>query len=175
MNTNEVIANRAIELAGGVLGSKPPSTPTTTSTERSRPTILSTAMPSLRLKPSRIASCRAPRPSDAYAKAVEWAGREDRATPDGRVLDLGQKPGLGGPTDADLRRLDFALDDLFELALGGTAVGTGLNAHPLAQMVADEIANITGLTFCSAENKLPNWLLTMPSWPPGALTRWRPR
>jgi fumarate hydratase class II len=56
--------------------------------------------------------------------------------------------------DADLRRLDFALDDLFELALGGTAVGTGLNAHPLfAQMVADEIANITGLTFCSAENK----------------------
>jgi fumarate hydratase class II len=46
------------------------------------------------------------------------------------------------------------MDDLFELALGGTAVGTGLNTHPLfAQMVADEIANITGLTFCSAENK----------------------
>jgi len=56
--------------------------------------------------------------------------------------------------DANLRRLDFAMDDLFELALGGTAVGTGLNTHPLfAQMVADEIANITGLTFCSAENK----------------------
>ena len=53
-----------------------------------------------------------------------------------------------------MRRIDFSLDDLFELALGGTAVGTGLNTHPLfAQMVADEIANITGLTFITAENK----------------------
>ena len=70
-------------------------------------------------------------------------------------LTLGQEAsGWVAQLDADLRRLDFALDDLFELALGGTAVGTGLNAHPLfAQMVADEIANITGLTFCSAENK----------------------
>ena len=70
-------------------------------------------------------------------------------------LTLGQEAsGWVAQLDADLRRLDFALDDLFELALGGTAVGTGLNAHPLfAQMVADEIANITGLAFCSAENK----------------------
>ena len=61
---------------------------------------------------------------------------------------------LGCSIGCRLRRLDFALDDLFELALGGTAVGTGLNTHPLfAQMVADEVSNITGLTFVSAENK----------------------
>jgi fumarate hydratase class II len=70
-------------------------------------------------------------------------------------LTLGQEAsGWVAQLDADLRRLDFALDDLFELALGGTAVGTGLNTHPLfAQMVSDEISNITGLMFVSAENK----------------------
>ena len=93
-----------------------------------------------------------------HAKAVEWEsivkiGRTHLM--DAVPLTLGQEAsGWVAQLDADLRRLDFALDDLFELALGGTAVGTGLNAHPLfAQMVADEIANITGLTFCSAENK----------------------
>ena len=70
-------------------------------------------------------------------------------------LTLGQEAsGWVAQLDADLRRIDFVLDDLLELALGGTAVGTGLNTHPLfAQMAADEISNITGLTFCSAENK----------------------
>jgi fumarate hydratase class II len=92
------------------------------------------------------------------AKSTAWAdivkiGRTHLM--DAVPLTLGQESsGWVAQLDADLRRLDFALDDLFELALGGTAVGTGLNAHPLfAQMVADEIANITGLTFCSAENK----------------------
>ena len=56
--------------------------------------------------------------------------------------------------DADLRRLDFALEDLYELALGGTAVGTGLNTHPdFAETVANHIAEKTGLPFVTAENK----------------------
>ena len=56
--------------------------------------------------------------------------------------------------DADLRRLDFALGDLYELALGGTAVGTGLNTHPdFAETVANHIAEKTGLPFVTAENK----------------------
>jgi len=56
--------------------------------------------------------------------------------------------------DADLRRIDFALEDLFELALGGTAVGTGLNTHPdFAKIVAGHIAEKTELPFVSADNK----------------------
>ena len=56
--------------------------------------------------------------------------------------------------DADLRRIDFALEDLYEIALGGTAVGTGLNTHPdFAEIVAGHIADRTGLPFISAHNK----------------------
>ena len=161
MNTNEVIANRAIELAGGVLGSKCP-VHTNDHVNRAQssndtfPTAMHIAAAEAfthRLLPS----VRALR-SALHAKAVEWEsivkiGRTHLM--DAVPLTLGQEAsGWVAQLDADLRRLDFALDDLFELALGGTAVGTGLNAHPLfAQMVADEIANITGLTFCSAENK----------------------
>ena len=161
MNTNEVIANRAIELAGGELGSKTPVHPNdhvnrAQSSNDTFPTAMHIAAAEAfthRLLPS----VRALRDA-LHAKAVEWAdvvkiGRTHLM--DAVPLTLGQEAsGWVSQLDADLRRLDFALDDLFELALGGTAVGTGLNAHPLfAQMVADEIANITGLTFCSAENK----------------------
>jgi len=56
--------------------------------------------------------------------------------------------------DADIRRVEFVLQDLYELALGGTAVGTGLNTHPhFADMVASTIAQKTGLPFVSAKNK----------------------
>ena len=161
MNTNEVIANRAIELAGGELGSKTPVHPNdhvnrAQSSNDTFPTAMHIAAAEAfthRLLPS----VRALRDA-LHAKAVEWVdvvkiGRTHLM--DAVPLTLGQEAsGWVSQLDADLRRLDFALDDLFELALGGTAVGTGLNAHPLfAQMVADEIANITGLTFCSAENK----------------------
>ena len=161
MNTNEVIANRAIELAGGELGSKTPVHPNdhvnrAQSSNDTFPTAMHIAAAEAfthRLLPS----VRALRDA-LHAKAVKWAdvvkiGRTHLM--DAVPLTLGQEAsGWVSQLDADLRRLDFALDDLFELALGGTAVGTGLNAHPLfAQMVADEIANITGLTFCSAENK----------------------
>jgi fumarate hydratase class II len=161
MNTNEVIANRGIEIAGGVLGSKSPVHPNdhvnrAQSSNDTFPTAMHIAgaealthelLPSLRELRNALS-----------AKSKEWSdivkiGRTHLM--DAVPLTLGQEAsGWVAQLDADLRRIDFSLDDLFELALGGTAVGTGLNTHPLfAQMVADEIANITGLTFISAENK----------------------
>ena len=161
MNTNEVIANRAIELAGGVLGSKTPVHPNdhvnrAQSSNDTFPTAMHIAAAEA-ITHKLLPSVRALR--DALAsKADDWKdivkiGRTHLM--DAVPLTLGQEAsGWVAQLDADLRRIDFALDDLFELALGGTAVGTGLNTHPLfAQMVADEIANITGLTFCTAENK----------------------
>jgi len=70
-------------------------------------------------------------------------------------LTLGQElSGYVAQLDADLKRIDACLPDLYELALGGTAVGTGLNSHPeFATRVAAHIAQITGLPFVSAPNK----------------------
>lgn len=161
MNTNEVIANRAIEIAGGELGSKNPVHPNdhvnrAQSSNDTFPTAMHIAAAEA-FTHDLLPSVRALRNALAQ-KAEEWSdivkiGRTHLM--DAVPLTLGQEvSGWVAQLDADLRRLDFALDDLFELALGGTAVGTGLNTHPLfAQMVADEIANITGLTFVSAENK----------------------
>lgn len=161
MNTNEVIANRAIEIAGGELGSKSPVHPNdhvnrAQSSNDTFPTAMHIAAAEAfthRLLPSVRALRQALASKSEEWKNVVKIGRTHLM--DAVPLTLGQEAsGWVAQLDADLRRLDFALDDLFELALGGTAVGTGLNAHPLfAQMVADEIANITGLTFCSAENK----------------------
>lgn len=161
MNTNEVIANRAIELAGGVMGSKSPVHPNDhvnrgQSSNDTFPTAMHIAAAEAfthRLLPNvRALKNALNEKAEAWTDVVK-IGRTHLM--DAVPLTLGQEAsGWVAQLDADLRRLDFALDDLFELALGGTAVGTGLNAHPLfAQMVADEIANITGLTFCSAENK----------------------
>ena len=161
MNTNEVIANRAIELAGGELGSKSPVHPNdhvnrAQSSNDTFPTAMHISSAEAIIH-DLIPSLRALR--NAFNdKAKQWEsivkiGRTHLM--DAVPLTLGQEAsGWVSQLDADLRRIDFALDDLFELALGGTAVGTGLNTHPLfAQMVADEIANITGLTFVFAENK----------------------
>tara|TARA_Y100000766_G_scaffold255415_1_gene241473 strand:- start:12303 stop:13775 length:1473 start_codon:yes stop_codon:yes gene_type:complete len=161
MNANEVIANRAIELAGGILGSKNPVHPNdhvnrAQSSNDTFPTAMHIAaaeaithklLPSVRALRNALAQ-----KSDEW-KSIVKIGRTHLM--DAVPLTLGQEAsGWVAQLDADLRRIDFALDDLFELALGGTAVGTGLNTHPLfAQMVADEIANITGLSFCTAENK----------------------
>ena len=161
MNSNEVIANRAIELAGGGMGSKTPVHPNdhvnrAQSSNDTFPTAMHIAAAEA-ITHNLLPSVRALRQALA-AKADAWKdivkiGRTHLM--DAVPLTLGQEAsGWVAQLDADLRRIDFALDDLFELALGGTAVGTGLNTHPLfAQMVADEIANITGLSFCSAENK----------------------
>jgi fumarate hydratase class II len=161
MNTNEVIANRAIEMAGGTLGSKTPVHPNdhvnrAQSSNDTFPTAMHISAAEA-FTHDLLPNVRKLR--DALAlKSEQWKdivkiGRTHLM--DAVPLTLGQEvSGWVAQLDANLRRLDFAMDDLFELALGGTAVGTGLNTHPLfAQMVADEIANITGLTFCSAENK----------------------
>ena len=161
MNTNEVIANRAIEMAGGVLGSKSPVHPNdhvnrAQSSNDTFPTamhIASAEAITSELIPSLVLL------RDALAKkADEWSdivkiGRTHLM--DAVPLTLGQEAsGWVAQLDADIRRVEFALEDLHELALGGTAVGTGLNTHPeFANRVASAIALKTNLPFVSAQNK----------------------
>jgi len=161
MNANEVIANRAIEMAGGVLGSKSPVHPNdhvnrAQSSNDTFPTamhIASAEAITSELIPS-LTSLR-----DALAKkSDEWSdivkiGRTHLM--DAVPLTLGQEAsGWVAQLDADIRRIEFALEDLHELALGGTAVGTGLNTHPeFANRVASAIALKTNLPFVSAPNK----------------------
>jgi len=161
MNTNEVIANRAIEMAGGVLGSKSPVHPNdhvnrAQSSNDTFPTamhIASAEAITTNLLPNLVAL------KDALlVKSDEWSdivkiGRTHLM--DAVPLTLGQEvSGWVSQLDADIRRIEFALEDLHELALGGTAVGTGLNTHPeFAQRVASAIALKTSMPFVSAANK----------------------
>ena len=161
MNTNEVIANRAIEMAGGVLGSKSPVHPNdhvnrAQSSNDTFPTamhiasaeaITSELIPSLVLLRDALA-----KKSDEWSDIVK-IGRTHLM--DAVPLTLGQDAsGWVAQLDADIRRVEFALEDLQELALGGTAVGTGLNTHPeFANRVASAIALKTNLPFVSAQNK----------------------
>ena len=161
MNTNEVIANRAIEMAGGVLGSKSPVHPNdhvnrAQSSNDTFPTamhiasaeaITSELIPSLVLLRDALA-----KKSDEWSDIVK-IGRTHLM--DAVPLTLGQEAsGWVAQLDADIRRIEFALEDLHELALGGTAVGTGLNTHPeFANRVASAIALKTNLPFVSAPNK----------------------
>jgi fumarate hydratase class II len=161
MNTNEVIANRAIEMAGGVLGSKSPVHPNdhvnrAQSSNDTFPTAMHIASAEAithDLIPSLVAL------RDALAKkSEEWSdivkiGRTHLM--DAVPLTLGQEAsGWVAQLDADIRRFEFALEDLHELALGGTAVGTGLNTHPeFANRVASAIALKTNLPFITASNK----------------------
>ena len=161
MNANEVISNRAIEMAGGVMGSKVPIHPNddvnmSQSSNDAFPTAMHIAAVE-EITHSLLPSIRHLR--DALdAKAAAYAG----ITKIGRThlmdavpLTLGQEfSGYVAQLDADLRRIEFTLDDLYELAAGGTAVGTGLNAHPeFGTRVASAIAELTGLPFVSAPNK----------------------
>jgi fumarate hydratase class II len=161
MNVNEVIANRAIEMAGGKRGSKDPIHPNddvnrSQSSNDTFPTAMHIAAAEelvLRLIPA----VRALR--DALdAKATEFAdivkiGRTHLQ--DAVPLTLGQEfSGYVAQLDADVARLEAALPGLYELAIGGTAVGTGLNSPPaFADRVASQIAELTGLPFVSAPNK----------------------
>ena len=161
MNMNEVISNRAIELAGGKRGSKDPIHPNdhvnrSQSSNDTFPTAMHIAAAEEivhRLQPA----VRALR--DALdAKAGEFAdivkiGRTHLQ--DAVPLTLGQEfSGYVAQLDADLDRIEAALPGLYELALGGTAVGTGLNSHEeFADRVAAAIAQLTGLPFVSAPNK----------------------
>jgi fumarate hydratase class II len=160
MNVNEVIANRAIEMAGGVLGSKTPIHPNdhvnmSQSSNDTFPTAMHMAAAEAMVE--MMPSVQALR--DALdAKAKQWAhivkvGRThlQDATP----LTLGQEfSGYVTQLDRALAACKQALDPLYDLAIGGTAVGTGLNAHPeFAQRAAAKIAELTGLPFRSHPNK----------------------
>lgn len=161
MNANEVIANRAIEMTGGVLGSKTPIHPNdhvnkAQSSNDTFPTAMHISAAES-IHHHVLPSVRALR--DALAeKAEEWQdivkiGRTHLM--DAVPLTLGQE--VGGwvaQLDASINRIESALEDLFEIALGGTAVGTGLNTHPeFAERVAADIASQTDLPFRSASNK----------------------
>ena len=161
MNTNEVIANRAIEMAGGVLGSKSPVHPNDhvnkgQSSNDTFPTAMHIAaaeeIEHRLLKSVRELKRKLSRKQKEINDIVK-IGRTHLM--DATPLTLGQEfSGYVHMLEADLRRIEFAQKDLFELALGGTAVGTGLNSHPeFAQLVAKEIAHRTHLPFVSAENK----------------------
>ncbi len=161
MNVNEVISNRAIELAGGEMGSKQPVHPNddvnmSQSSNDTFPTAMHIAA-AQELVGRLIPSVR--RLRDALAvKAAEFAdivkiGRTHLQ--DAVPLTLGQEfGGYVAQLDADLTRLELVLPGLYELAIGGTAVGTGLNTHPeFADRCAATIAELTELPFVSAPNK----------------------
>jgi fumarate hydratase class II len=161
MNVNEVISNRAIEMAGGVLGSKKPIHPNddvnrSQSSNDTFPTamhIAATESVINRLIPA-IKELRAAllEKQHKFAKIVK-VGRTHLQ--DAVPLTLGQEfSGYIAQLDAALKNIDATLPGLYELALGGTAVGTGINAHPkFGEKAAEKIARLTGLPFVSAPNK----------------------
>ncbi len=161
MNVNEVISNRAIEMAGGELGSKSPVHPNdhvnmSQSSNDTFPTAMHIAatraiverlVPSVRALRDAIASR-----AEEFADIVK-IGRTHLQ--DAVPLTLGQEfGGYVAQLDADIDRLELTLPGLYELAAGGTAVGTGLNSPPgFAEAVAAKIAELTGLPFVTAPNK----------------------
>jgi fumarate hydratase class II len=161
MNVNEVISNRAIEIAGGERGSKAPVHPNdhvnmSQSSNDTFPTAMHIAAAE-ELVRSLVPAVQALRDALA-AKSEEFAdivkiGRTHLQ--DAVPLTLGQEfSGYVAQLDDDLERLDAVLPGLLELAIGGTAVGTGINTHPeFADRVAAHIAELTGMAFVSAPNK----------------------
>jgi fumarate hydratase class II len=161
MNANEVISNRAIEMLGGTMGSKKPVHPNdhvnmSQSSNDSYPTAMHIACAEEivhRLLPALQALRNA-----LNDKAQAWAriikiGRTH--TQDATPLTLGQEfSGYTQQVENGIARIESTLPALMQLAQGGTAVGTGLNAPVgFAEAVADRIAAITGLPFTSAPNK----------------------
>ncbi len=161
MNVNEVISNRCCQIAGKPLGSKKPVHPNdhvnlSQSSNDTFPTAMYIAaavganghlLPALKALSQAIA-----------AKATDWKdivkiGRTHMQ--DATPLTLGQEfSGYAEMLDEDIARIEAALDDVYKLALGGTAVGTGINAPAdFADAAAAEIAKLTGLPFVSAPNK----------------------
>lgn len=161
MNVNEVISNRAIEMAGGEMGSKKPVHPNddvnmSQSSNDTFPTAMHIAAV-VEITDRLIPSVKRLRDSlDVKAKAyvnVTKIGRTHLM--DATPLTLGQEfSGYVSQLDADLERLQIILPGLYELAAGGTAVGTGLNTHPeFGDRVAKAIAKMTGKPFITAPNK----------------------
>lgn len=161
MNTNEVISNRAIELAGGKLGSKAPIHPNdhvnmSQSSNDTFPTAMHIAA-ALAVKNTLIPNIKILRDGlaekeKAFTDIVK-IGRTHLQ--DAVPLTLGQEfSGYVAQLDDAIANLENGLPQLYKLALGGTAVGTGINSHPdFAKQAAEEIATLTKLPFISAENK----------------------
>ncbi len=161
MNVNEVIASRANEMATGTRGGKSPIHPNddvnrSQSSNDTFPTALHMAVV-LAIVEHLIPSIRALRDAlDAKASTFEAIVKIGRThLQDAVPLTLGQEfSGYVAQLDGGITRLEAALPGLYEIALGGTAVGTGLNAHPaFAERVAARIAELTGLPFVTAPNK----------------------
>src|ERR1041385_6290028 len=160
MNANEVISNRAIEIAGGVMGSKRPIHPNDdVNMSQSSNDTFPTAMYIAAAEQLNSLIPRIQELHDAIdVKATEFAdvvkiGRThlQDATP----LTVGQEmSGWASLLDTDIVRLKSVLPGLLNLAIGGTAVGTGLNSHPeFGERAASKIAELTGLPFRSHANK----------------------
>jgi fumarate hydratase, class II len=161
MNANEVISNRAIELAGGEMGSKKPVHPNdhvnmSQSSNDTFPTAMHIAAAE-QVQRNLIPAVQELRDA-LHSKATSFEnvvkiGRThlQDATP----LTVGQEmSGWVSLLDRDIERLQTVLGGLYDLAIGGTAVGTGLNAHPeFAERAAAKIAELTGLPFKSHPNK----------------------
>lgn len=161
MNANEVISNRAIELAGGVMGSKKPIHPNdhvnlSQSSNDTFPTAMHIAAAE-RLELKLLPAVRELRNAlDHKAKTFADVVKIGRThLQDATPLTVGQEiSGWVSLLDRDLGRLKQALDGLFDLAIGGTAVGTGLNAHPeFGARAAAKIQELTNLPFRSHPNK----------------------
>jgi fumarate hydratase class II len=151
MNVNEVISNRCCQLAGTPLGSKTPVHP-----NDSFPSAMHIAA-AVNVKQRLIPAVQQLRDS-ILAKSNEWKdivkiGRTHMQ--DATPLTLGQEwSGYVSVLDDDIERIEEALKGVYRLALGGTAVGTGINAAPgFAESAAAEIAGLTSLPFVTAPNK----------------------
>src|SRR5262245_2541765 len=161
MNVNEVISNRCSQIAGTPLGSKTPVHPNdhvnmSQSSNDSFPSAMSIAA-AVNVKQRLLPAVKDLRDAIA-AKSGEWdnivkIGRTHMQ--DATPLTLGQEwSGYEGALTDDLDRIEDALKGVYRLALGGTAVGTGINSAPgFAESVAAEIAKLTGLPFVTAPNK----------------------
>ena len=161
MNANEVIANRAIEMLGGTMGAKDPVHPNdhvnrSQSSNDSFPTAMHIAAATEivhRLVPGLQQLCTSlRRKSEIFADIIK-IGRTH--TQDATPITLGQEfSGYVAQVDYSLTRIKENADYLFELAQGGTAVGTGMNCPPgFAEAFAAQVAEITGLPFRTAPNK----------------------
>src|SRR6266498_4496193 len=160
MNANEVISNRAIEIAGGAMGSKKPIHPNddvnkAQSSNDTFPTAMHiAAVEVLSAVAEAVKELKKTLEEKAHANAdVIKIGRTHLM--DAVPLSLGQEiSGWAKMLENDLQRIAVTLPHLYELALGGTAVGTGLNTHPdFAEKAAAKIAALTNQPFVSAPNK----------------------
>jgi len=161
MNANEVISNRAIEISGGTMGSKKPVHPNddvnmSQSSNDTFPAAMHIAAA------SRVAEVLIPAVEhlrdaiQAKARQFENVVKIGRThLMDATPLTVGQEmSGWANQLDRDVERLKQVLPGLYDLAIGGTAVGTGLNSHPeFAERAARKIAELTGLPFKSHPNK----------------------